>query len=69
MLEFAGIVTVDGTLATAGLSERTDSVIAVGVGPDNMKMTLSVEPPCTVWLTGPDILPITCTLCVVPVKP
>src|ERR1019366_9448409 len=60
MLAFAGIVTLAGTFATAGFSERTASVTAVGVGPHSTNITLSVEPRWMVWLCGPDILPITC---------
>jgi hypothetical protein len=65
----AGTVTVDGTLATLGLSELMLSVKAVGVGDDNEKVTFSVVPAWTVWLVGPNSVPDARTISLSPVRP
>jgi len=65
----AGIVAVDGTLATAGLSDLTERLIAEGVGQASANITFSVDPRWMDWLCGPERAADTCTVWLLPMRP
>jgi hypothetical protein len=66
---FAGTVTLDGALATPGLSDVIVSVSGLGEDADNVNVTFTVLPRLIVWLPGPVRLPATLTLWLAPVNP
>src|SRR5437660_1449194 len=65
----AGMVTVAGTFAIAGLSERTDNVTAFGDANASAGITFSVDPFWIVCVAGPESAAETLTIWLAPVSP